>query len=262
MKVGFVQHNPVFGDVDENFFKIEKMLKDFSTDVLVIPELFATGYLFENKAQLLSFSEPAGGGKTYEFLKNLSKKMDALIVGGFPEKDGEDIFNSAIAVKPDGTFHIYRKLHLFNREKILFQPGNIELNPFEFRGVKFGMLICFDWIFPESYRTLAMRGAQVILQPTNLVLPYCQKASFARAIENRVFIVIANRIGEEKMENISLRFTGESIIYSPEGEILARASENEEEVAVVEINPEEALDKWITERNHIFDDRRPEFYER
>ncbi len=262
MKVGFVQFNPVLGNIDKNLERAEALIKDVSTDVLVFPELFATGYLFRDAAQLSSLAEPAGNGKIFWAMRDWSKRLDALIVGGFPERDGEKIFNSAIAVEPDANFHLYRKLHLFDREKTLFERGDIPLEPFEFRGAKFGLLVCFDWIFPEAYRTLAIRGAQVILHISNLVLPYCQRASFARAIENGIFIVLANRIGEEKVENISLHFTGGSIIYSPKGEILSRASVDREEVAVVEIYPDDALDKWITERNHLFEDRRPEFYER
>ncbi len=260
MRIGFIQTNPVFGQVEANIQRVWHLARSVSADILVLPELFATGYVFKDRDELEGFAEKAGDGIISRNLMEMSKELDALVVGGFPERDGSEIYNSAMAALPDGSFRIYRKLHLFDREKTMFTPGNLELDVFKFRGAALSMIICFDWIFPEVYRTLAIKGAQIILHPSNLVLPYCQKASFARAVENRVFIVLTNRTGEECRNGISLRFTGNSVIYSPTGEILAQAGEKEECAKVVDINPDLALNKWITQRNHILNDRRPEFY--
>jgi len=122
-------------------------------------------------------------------------------------------------------------------------------------------MICFDWIFPEAARVLALKGAEVICHPANLVLPWCQRAMVTRSIENRVFIVTANRIGGEKREGRELKFTGGSQITSPVGELLCQASEEGEEVGVVDIDPSIAKDKAITEENDLFSDRRPELYQ-
>ncbi len=156
----------------------------------------------------------------------------------------------------------YRKLHLFDEEKLFFSPGNLELPVFKIGSVTVGLLVCFDWIFPEAARTLALKGAEIICQPANLVLPYCQGAMVTRAIENRVFTVTANRVGSEARGGKPLlHFTGKSQVVSPKGEKLLTFSEKEEHLRVVEIEPTEARDKWVTPRNHIFEERRPDSYE-
>ncbi len=261
MRIGFVQMKPVLGDLEGNLRRAASLVEGIEADIIVFPELFATGYLFRDRSHAQKLSEPAGGGLVYEALRSIAKKIGGLAAGGFPERDSQRLFNSVIAVEPGGDFHLYRKLHLFDREKEIFDPGDLRLQPFEFRGARVGLIICFDWIFPEVYRTLALKGAQIILHPSNLVLPYCQRASYARAVENGVFIVLANRVGEESLGELSLRFTGGSVIYSPRGEVLAQAGEFEERAVVVDIDPRAADDKWITQRNHILQDRRPEFYE-
>lgn len=152
--------------------------------------------------------------------------------------------------------HNYRKVHLFNREKRYFKPGNQGFKVFDHQGTTMGMMICFDWLFPEAARSLALQGAQVILHPANLVLPYCQQAMFARALENRVFIVTVNRIGTEIAGKESNTFTGQSQIVSPRGDFLVRMGQDREQVEQVDIDPSEALDKNITPFNHVVEDRR------
>jgi predicted amidohydrolase len=113
------------------------------------------------------------------------------------------------------------------------------------------IMICFDWFFPESTRTLALRGAEVIAHPSNLVLPYCPQAMPVRCIENRVFAVTADRIGRER----GLKYIGRSEIVDPNGRILYRASSNREEVVTREIDPSEAADKRVTSMNDVVLDR-------
>jgi predicted amidohydrolase len=121
-------------------------------------------------------------------------------------------------------------------------------------------MICFDWIFPESARTLALKGAQIIAHPANLVLPYCQDAMVTRSIENRVFTVTANRIGREKLNDQELAFTGGSQITNPKGDILFRGPMDKAAVHILTINPDQALNKHISIRNDLFKDRKPEHY--
>jgi predicted amidohydrolase len=122
------------------------------------------------------------------------------------------------------------------------------------------MMICFDWFFPESARTLALRGAQVIAHPANLVLPYCQTAMVTRSLENAVFSVTTNRYGAETLGAESLTFTGASQVMDTRGRRLAQAPVAGDDMQVVEINPAEADDKQVNLRNHRFNDRRPELY--
>ena len=126
--------------------------------------------------------------------------------------------------------------------------------------VKIGMMICFDWIFPETTRTLALKGAQIICHSSNLVMHYCQNAMFTRALENHVFTITANRTGKDIKPDNEIEFTGESVIVSPKGKYLCRGSRDNEECLIAEIDPAEALNKNINENNDLFSDRRNEFY--
>jgi predicted amidohydrolase len=182
-------------------------------------------------------------------------------VAGLAERapDGR-IFNSAVAVDRDGFKGLYRKIHLFNREKEWFAPGDSGFVVLPLAGARVGLMICFDWIFPESARTLALLGAQVIAHPANLVLPFCQAAMVTRAVENRVFTITANRIGTEERGGATLTFTGGSRVVAPDGTVLADAPADSAHAAVAEIDPVRADDKRATPKNDLFEDRRVEFY--
>jgi predicted amidohydrolase len=155
---------------------------------------------------------------------------------------------------------VYRKTHLFQDEKDLFLPGDTGFQIYEHRGARIGMMICFDWFFPEAARTLALRGAQIIAHPANLVLPWCQTAMATRSLENAVFSVTANRCGTETLGEKQLTFTGASQVLDPQGQRLLQAPPGGEAVAVCEIEPAQADQKRIGSRNDRFADRRPEFY--
>jgi predicted amidohydrolase len=156
---------------------------------------------------------------------------------------------------------VYRKTHLFFEEKLWFTPGDTGFQIWETEIGRIGIMICFDWFFPESMRTLALMGADIIAHPSNLILPYCPQAMPLRCLENRVYAVTANRIGEERRkQGQTLKFIGQSLIASPEGKVLTRSSQNEEAMAIAEIVPELARNKSLNSMNDIFDDRRPEMY--
>jgi predicted amidohydrolase len=121
-------------------------------------------------------------------------------------------------------------------------------------------MICFDWIFPEAARSLALLGADLIAHPSNLVLPYCHAAMVTRALENGVFTATANRVGTESRAGRSLTFTGGSRIIDPRGRVLAEAGTATEETLVVDLDPAAARDKMITDHNHRLADRRPGLY--
>lgn len=265
MKIGYLQFQPEFGKPDENILKINRLISGIDFDLLVLPELANSGYLFSDKCELEELSEEIGDGKYCSALKNFCSEREAFIVSGICERDEDNFYNSSILVGPDGKIFTYRKIHLFDDEKLWFTPGDKALETYEiesrrFETTKIGMMICFDWIFPETARTLALQGAQIICHPSNLVMSYCQRAMFTRAIENRVFTITANRTGKDIKGEKELSFTGESVIVSPNGEYISRASIDKEEVCVVEINPEDALNKNITSSNNLFKDRRENFY--
>jgi len=121
-------------------------------------------------------------------------------------------------------------------------------------------MICFDWMFPESMRSLALQGSQIICHSANLVMPYCQAAMVTRCLENGVFTITANRVGHDHRGGQSLHFTGQSQIIDPRGRVIARAGKLMEEVLVRDIDPGLADDKWLNPANHLLNDRRPALY--
>src|SRR3989337_3472337 len=261
MKAGFYQFSPAFGNKDGNLKKVMSAVKDADLDLLVLPEFFATGYQFVSKDEAAELSEQIPEGHTTKFLSELSRQKGLYIVAGLPEKDGDRFFNSAVFIGPDGFIGVYRKTHLFFEEKLFFSPGNTGFKVWDTEIGRVGIMICFDWFFPESMRVLALMGADIVAHPANLVLPYCPDAMPVRCLANRVYGIIANRIGEEnRKEGQSLRFIGQSLIASPEGEVLIKAPENEEVLMVADIKPESARDKSLTALNNVFNDRRPEMY--
>jgi predicted amidohydrolase len=261
MKISLYQNNPVFGKIKDNVDSAVAAAKNGQYELIVFPELFATGYLFENKQEVWALADLPESGYTFDAMKKLSHEKQALIVYGFPEKsDDGQIFNSAMAISPDGFCHIYQKTHLFNTEKNIFSPGQTGFSVFDFKGVKIGIMICFDWRFPEAARKLALLGAQIICHPSNLVLPHCPSAMVIRALENGVYTITADRIGDENRAGQSLHFIGHSRIIAPDGRILGEIGESESGQLEVEIDPLFAKNKAVTPLNDLFSDRRPEFY--
>lgn len=259
MKIGFVQFSPVFGEKEKNLKQVKNLLKDVSADLIVLPELFNTGYLFLNKEELIKLSEPKDDSKTHDFILNLCKDKNCAIAYGFAEKDGDKIYNSVILMSPDGIIGHYRKTHLFFEEWFIFTPGNLPYQIYKYKGVKIGMLICFDYIYPEAMRTIALKGAQIVLLPANLVLHLCPDAMITRSFENRIFTVLADRTGIDDRGIKNLKFIGKSQIVAPNGEVLIRVGD-EKCVKIIEIDPNIALDKKITPHNDIFKQRRGDLY--
>ncbi|MCD6495580.1 acyltransferase [Candidatus Bipolaricaulota bacterium] len=261
MRIGVVQMKPSFGAVEENIDRALATIDQAKSDLWVLPELFATGYQFRSRAEARSYAESIPDGPTTTRLIGAARKLDAFICAGLPEIDRGKVYNAAVLVGPDGLVSRYRKIHLFFHEKELFSPGDLPFSVVDIGIAKVGMMICFDHFFPEAARTLALDGVQVIAHPANLVIPlYAQLTMRVRALENGVFTATANRVGEEARADTTLRFTGESQIVSPRGEVLVSLSATEERAQAVEIDPGDALDKALNPLNDRLADRRPSFY--
>jgi len=260
MKVGFYQFSPVFGEPQKNLEKISEHLLKCDADIAVLPELAFTGYLFIEKKEVLNLSETVPGSISNK-LKEIAIKKDMAIVTGFAELVEDKVYNSALLITPDGNINIYRKNHLFHEEKLFFEPGDSGFPVFTVKGVKIGILVCFDHFFPEAARSLALQGAQIICHPANLVIP--QKAQIttrARSIENKIFWILANRIGTEIRGEKKFTYPGLSQISDPEGRVMVQAGEFEEGFFAVDINPDLAKNKSITPLCSLFDDRRTDIY--
>jgi predicted amidohydrolase len=255
-----MQFSPLFGRKEENVERVINSLRGAKADLLVLPELFSTGYLFLNEEELRRSAETIPDGLTVSKFLELAKKQSTNLVFGIAERADDKLFNTSVLVTAKGECFVYRKLHLFDREKNLFSPGDKELEVFDIGEAGIGMMICFDWIFPEVARSLALKGADIICHPSNLILPHCQDAMVTRCIENRVFAITSNITGTEKRRKEELTFTGRSQIVDPKGRVLAQANAEEEKLCIIEIDPLLAKDKKVTPNNHIFEDRRTDFY--
>lgn len=261
IRVGFIQSNPIFGDIRNNVEAVIQKLSSQKAELIVLPELFSTGYQFISKEEVRELSEEIPSGFTTQKLSEFSKTNSVYIVAGLAEKHKDVFYNSAVLTGPDGFIGVYRKTHLFFKEKLWFSPGDTGFRVWKTPIGTIGIMVCFDWFFPESTRTLALKGADIIAHPANLVLPYCPDAMLTRCLENRVFAVTANRTGSEKRgEEKELKFIGSSEIVSPKGNILCRASTENEEYMQAEINIIEAKNKDLNSFNNIFSDRRKDLY--
>jgi len=261
MQVGYLQFNPVFGDVRTNVNHVVEKLAEVQADLVVLPELFDTGYQFLSREEASGLAEEIPHGFTTRALVNICKDRELYIAAGLVEKAKDSVFNSAVLVGPKGFVGSYRKTHLFAEEKLIFDPGDTGFQAFDIGKAKVGLMICFDWFFPESVRSLALKGADIIAHCANLVLPYCPDAMITRCLENHVYAVTANRIGiEERGGKRELKFIGKSEIVNPDGKILARAGEQMEEIKILEIDPLLARNKHINAYNDILSDRRPDLY--
>ncbi|HDQ45747.1 MAG TPA: acyltransferase [bacterium] len=260
MRVGVFQFSPEFGNVRANLDRIDRALSGVRADLIVLPELCTTGYQFTSREEVRTLSEPVPDGPAVRRLAGIARRDNVFLVAGLAEKDGDLSRNSSVLIGPEGPLGTYRKTHLFYREQEWFAPGDTGFSVQDTGPARIGMMVCYDWMFPEAARTLALKGADILCHPANLVMPFCPDAMVTRSIENRVFSVTANRTGSESRQpGETLTFIGRSQIVTPGGETLFRM-DREEGVRIVDIDPALARDKRIHKTNHLWDDRRTECY--
>ena len=167
MKIGVYQNNPLFGEVERNIEQAVQDLTGLETDLMVLPELFNTGYQFVSREEAETLAEEIPLGKTCQAMIDFAKAKGAFLVFGMAERDGDHIYNGSAVVGPEGFIGKYRKTHLFAEEKHCFDPGDSGFQVFDLGLAKIGVMICFDWWFPESARVLALEGADIICHPAS-----------------------------------------------------------------------------------------------
>ena len=261
VKAGFVQFNPKFGAVEENLARAWELLAAVDAQLVVLPEFFNTGYLIASREEAWDLGEEIPHGRTTAALCEMAREKKLHIVAGLIEREGEKLYNAAVLVSPKGYVAKYRKIHLFNEEKLWFAPGDLGFEVHDLGNCRIGIMICFDWFFPESMRILALKGADIICHPANLVLPFCQDAIITRCLENRVYAVTANRTGVETRAGKTFRYTGKSQITAPGAQVLCRGSAEAEEFGTAELDIAVVRDKKINAFNDLFADRRPDIYQ-
>ncbi len=256
-KIGLVQFAPKLGDAEGNVKRIKSLIEEHDVcELYVLPELANSGYRFKNKEEAKVCAETVGESRYLEELHYLALKLQAYVVTGFCEIDEDKLYNSSVLIGPEGIIGVYRKLHLFMDEKDIFEPGDLGLPVFDTQIGKIGMLVCFDWMFPEAWRVLALKGCIMIAHPSNLVLPYCQGVVPSYALVNKCFVATTNRVGEER----DLNFTGLSVLASPTGEVILKGSKAGNELLIADVDLSLSENKNITVRNNAFDDRRSDVY--
>lgn len=223
-----------------------------------------SGYMFATREEAARFAEVVPG-RSVEALEGACARLGLHCVAGLLERDGDRLHNTAVLVGPEGLVGSYRKTHLpFLGVDRFVVPGDEPSAIFDTPVGRIGIEICYDLRFPELTRTLALRGAEIVVHPTNwpaAVRPLADFLTRARAAENRVFLLTANRVGREG----GTRFFGRSQVVDPGGARLVEAGEEGEELVVAEIDPAEARqkDRVIVPGEyelHLFGDRRPELY--
>ncbi len=268
MVIACAQTNPRFREIDYNLERMRQIVERTDADLIIFPELALTGYFFRNKEEALPYSRRLDS-ELVEVLTHLAAFSQKAIILGFLEQDGEHLYNSSLAIGANGAIvgH-YRKVHRFHLEKSVFTSGNLGFPVFDVplragKSVRLGMMICYDWRFPEAARSLALKGAEVIAIPSNIVTTtgMLHRTLATRAFENKVIVAFADRIGTEHSGADKLIFRGESAIFNYTGESIAQAGGLFEEVAIGFVAPERTRNKSFSPLNDIFADRMPDQYQ-
>ena len=271
MLLACVQSDVTFANVPANLSRAIHWIQQAGNkgvDLVVMPECMLSGYAFDSREEALPHAISIDDD-VFADLAKAAKKHNLHVTLGFLEKHGEQLFNASVMVGPKGIVGHYRKIHLpclgidrfVDRGDFAYCTHRANTKAGD---VNVGLAICYDSSFPEPMRVLALAGADVIALGTNWPNGALQTAHVvppARSMENHLFFVAANRVGEEN----GFGFCGCSSICGPDGVVLASTDGDEEVMLIAEIDPADARNKRI-ERTvgkhviHRFDDRRPEFY--
>jgi predicted amidohydrolase len=268
-RIACVQMDVKIGDIEANRRKIVERLRSAANggaELVIFPECALTGYCFESLEEAAPFAEPLDGPSSKAFVE-ACRETGAHAIVGFIEKDGSDFYNAAMLLGPGGGGIIgnYRKVHLpFLGVDRFLTPGD---KPFQVIDLPFGRIginICYDASFPEAARALKLLGAELIILPTNWPTGAWRTAEFiinTRACENHLNFAAVNRCGIER----GWEFIGRSKVVDFNGDTLAEASRESEELLLVEVDLQEANKNKIVNVAGSYEidrlaDRRPEFY--
>ena len=266
-RIAGVQMEPKLGENAANLAAIldrAQQAADLGAALIVFPECALTGYGFADRAEAMPHAEPIPGPSTAA-LTEFCARRGVHVVYGLLERDGEKLYNACVLVGPEGVVGSYRKIHLpYLGVDMFADPGDRPFAVHQAGDLKIGMHICYDAGFPESCRVLALLGADLLVLPTNWPAHAecaAEHMMATRAMENVVFCLAVNRVGEER----GFTFIGRSSIMNTNGARLAFANPAGEEIIVADIDPTNARMKRQVrvagkhEINRIAD-RRPAFY--
>jgi predicted amidohydrolase len=241
MKVAVIQTSPVQGRPEKNRAALIQRIREATAEgarIIVCPECAVSGYAISTESEAHRLAEPVPGPST-RAIEEVCQVTGAYVVCGLLEADGDQLFNSAVLVGPGGVVGRHRKAHIVRVAADAFVALGSEISVFEAQGLKIGMSICYEVRFPELARTQALLGAQLLVVASNWPAGADVNPSLmapARAAENNLFLLAANRTGTEGW----LTFLGRSAIIGPDGKPRATA-DSEECTLFADIEPTAGL---------------------
>ncbi len=270
IRVACIQMEPVVGEKARNVARSLDFIEQATGEgakLIVLPELANSGYVFETREEAFALAEEIPAGETVEAWEETAARLGVWIVAGIAEREGPKLYNSSVLIGPEGHVGTFRKAHLWNAEALFFEPGDLGFPVFATPLGRIGMCICYDGWFPESYRLMALQGADIVCVPTNWVpIPgqdpkreaMANILCMAAAHSNSIFIAAADRVGTERGQP----FNGQSLIVSYTGwPIGGPAGATEETIVYADLNLSDARRKrnW-NEYNQVLRDRRTDLY--
>lgn len=271
IQVACCQFEPRFGEKLVNLKSTLALIDEAAAAgarLILLPELCNTGYVFQTRQEAYSLAESIPAGETVTAWMNAAQRYQAYIVAGICERDGDNLYNSAVIIGPEGYIGTYRKLHLWGEEKLFFAAGNAGIPVFDTPIGRIAALICYDLWFPEAVRSCVVKQADIVCIPTNWVpirghnaqpFPLAVHLCITNAHVNGLFIAAADRIGTERNQP----FLGHSVIVHPSGSTAAGpASGDQQEILLSQCNLSDARRiKHLNEFNHVLYDRRVDVYD-
>jgi predicted amidohydrolase len=270
IKVAAIQMEPRIGDKEYNVKKQLKLIGEAAEQgvlLMVLPELGNTGYIFNSRDEVAQLAEAVPDGPTCQAWMEICRQKGVYLCGGIAERDGEKFYNSAALIGPKGFIGKYRKIHLWDEEKLFFELGDLGLPIFHLPFGRVGIMICYDGWHPEVARILALQGADIICDPTCWVVvpglvtpenPVSAYVHMASAHVNGIFMICADRCGTER----DCVFLGNSCIAGPAGFISGPGDFKKETTVVAEINVVQARYRHWSLLADPFADRRTDVYDR
>jgi len=264
-------------DKNSNVAKAETLVREAHSkgaQIILLPELFEGLYFCKDMDErYFSWAQPREENPLLNHFSELSKELGIVLIVSYFEKDGNRFFNSLVVIDTDGKIlENYRKTHIPSgpgyEEKFYFTPGDSGFKVWDTKHGKIGVGICWDQWFPETARSLALMGAELIFYPTAIgsepeigldSKEHWQRVQMGHAAANIIPVIAANRIGVEEGESCSLTFYGSSFMTDLTGKKIAEASRTEEEILYAHYDLAE--NRKLREYWGLFQDRRPEAYD-
>ena len=279
-RVGLVQTSCSL-DPAENLEKAAQKVREAAqagAQIICLQELFRSQYFFRKEdADLFDLAEPIPGPST-AVMARLARELDVVIVASLFEKRAEGLYHNTAAIIDAGgeMLGIYRKMHIpddpLYYEKFYFTPGDLGFRAWDTRYGRIGVLVCWDQWYPEGARLTAMQGANILFYPTAIGWHPGEKAEYgprqldawqtiqrSHAIANGIYVAAVNRVGfEQGPEDTGIEFWGNSFLADPQGQVIAKASTDKEEILVHECDPREM--DTVRRNWPFFRDRRIDHY--